>query len=566
MPQGSWVNEQRQSGKWSVSGNAKDRGTGEEIGSSEHADSERSTLHQHREQHLLFLIKRRVIWLGVSNASHNTTSVRFSPDYLFNSSKAQNGATVSTPTTLVWLRDDLRVSDNPALLEATRRGAVVVVYLLDDLSEQVRPLGAASRWWLYHSLTTLAASLEALGGSLVLRRGRADAVIPQLVEEIGATAVHWNRRYSAARDIDAGLKSTLREKGIEVTSFQGSLLFEPWTVTTGEGTPYRVFTPFWKACQETGEPRQPLPAPDAIVLPETQSGASIASIASDDLDSWNLLPATPDWAGGLRERWVPGEASAAESLDAFADDVLIDYHRRDEPAHEATSHLSPHLRFGEISPFQVWHRVRGDLDPGARSNAAKFLSEIGWREFNWSILYNFPALAEANYRPDFDAFPWENPEEEPHRTELAAWKSGDTGIPLVDAGMRELWQTGYMHNRVRMVTASFLIKNLLIDWRVGEKWFWDCLVDADEASNPGNWQWVAGSGADAAPYFRIFNPLLQEKKFDPRRTYISRWIPSDELYPQPIVDLAVSRREALAAYDIVKNTARRPAEAAEKGE
>jgi deoxyribodipyrimidine photo-lyase len=528
-----------------------------QFGVGKRADPEGSAFHKNREQYLLPLISRRVIWLGARIASHTTTSFRFSPEYSFKSSKTQNEVPVSTPTTLVWLRNDLRVADNPALLEATRRGSVVVVYLLDDLSEQVRPLGAASRWWLHHSLTTLATSIEELGGRLVLRRGRADTEIPRLVKESGATAVYWNRRYSAARDIDAGLKTTLREQGLEVTSFHANLMFEPWTVTTGEGTPYRVFTPFWKACQETGEPRQPLPAPDAIVPPPAESSSAIDS---DDLDSWALLPTAPDWAGGLRDRWVPGEASAAESLDAFADDVLADYHRRDEPAHEATSHLSPHLSFGEISPFQVWHRVRGDLDPAARSNAAKFLSEIGWREFNWSILYNFPKLASANYRPDFDAFPWEDPAEEPHRTELAAWKSGSTGIPLVDAGMRELWQTGYMHNRVRMVTASFLIKNLLIDWRVGEQWFWDCLVDADEASNPGNWQWVAGSGADAAPYFRIFNPVLQEKKFDPRRTYISRWIPSDELYPQPIVDLGVSRKEALAAYDIVKNTARRPAD------
>jgi deoxyribodipyrimidine photo-lyase len=253
--------------------------------------------------------------------------------------------------------------------------------------------------------------------------------------------------------------------------------------------------------------------------------------------------------------WTPGEESAAAALDHFAGDVLADYHRRDEPAHEATSHLSPHLRFGEISPFQVWHRLRENLDPEARRNAAKFLSEVGWREFNWSILFHFPRLAEDNFRADFDAFPWDDPDP----AELAAWQSGQTGIPLVDAGMRELWHTGYMHNRVRMVTASFLVKNLLVDWRVGEKWFWDTLVDADEASNPGNWQWVAGSGADAAPYFRVFNPVLQANKFDPERAYISKWVPEDELATAPIIDLAESRRDALAAYEIVKNAGgRRP--------
>jgi deoxyribodipyrimidine photo-lyase len=354
--------------------------------------------------------------------------------------------------------------------------------------------------------------------------------------------VFWNRRYSATRNIDAALKVTLRESGVEVSSFQANLLFEPWTITNGSGDPYRVFTPFWKACLAQNDPRMPLPAPEELSSPE---------VASDDLDAWELLPTRPDWAGGLRERWVPGEASATETLERFVDEILVDYHRRDEPGHESTSHLSPHLSFGEISPFQIWHRLRGDVDVSARANAAKFLSEVGWREFNWSILYNFPALATENYRADFDAFPWQ----EPNPIELDAWQSGRTGIPLVDAGMRELWQTGYMHNRVRMVAASFLIKNLLVDWRIGEQWFWDCLVDADEANNPGNWQWVAGSGADAAPYFRVFNPVLQADKFDPKRRYIGRWIADDELYPQPIIDLAASRKEALEAYEFVKNSA-----------
>jgi deoxyribodipyrimidine photo-lyase len=453
-----------------------------------------------------------------------------------------------TGPTIVWLRDDLRVADNPALHAATESGeSVVVVYLLDDESEEIRPIGSASRWWLHHSLTALDASLRELGGSLVLRRGRADVEIPKLVDEVDASAVFWNRRYSGARNIDAALKTSLRERGIDVTSFHANLLFEPWTITNGGGTPYRVFTPFWKACLAQGDPRLPLPVPNEITPAEIE-------VASDDLDSWNLLPTKPDWAGGLRETWVPGEEEAAAKLDRFAHEVLPDYHRRDEPSHESTSHLSPHLRFGEISPFQVWHRMRGSLEPDARVNASKFLSEIGWREFNWSILYNFPRLATDNYRADFDAFPWEPPRE----AELEAWQQGRTGIPLVDAGMRELWHSGYMHNRVRMVTASFLIKNLLIDWRIGEQWFWDCLVDADEASNPGNWQWVAGSGADAAPYFRVFNPELQAKKFDPKGSYINLWVPTDELYPQPIVDLASSRKEALAAYEHVKNAPREP--------
>ena len=440
--------------------------------------------------------------------------------------------------TIVWLRDDLRVADNPALAAAGERGGpVVVVYVLDEVSAGIRPLGSATRWWLHHSLSALAASLEGLGASLTLRRGSAEVVIPTLVEEVGAGAIFWNRRYGAARDVDARLKSSLRESGLDARSFQANLLFEPWTITTGEGNPYRVFTPFWRACLERGVDRDPLPAPAAL---------EGLDVSSEQLDDWALLPTQPDWAGGLRETWTPGEDGAHERLDDFVDGILGDYHRRDEPGAIATSGLSPHLRFGEISPFQIWQAVRRHPQP----NGAKFLSEVGWREFNWSILYSFPTLHLDNYRSAFDAFPWE----EPDPAELDAWKTGRTGIPLVDAGMRELWHSGSMHNRVRMVVASFLIKNLLIDWRIGEQWFWDTLVDAEEASNPGNWQWVAGSGADAAPYFRVFNPVLQADKFDKDRRYIRRWVPEVESddYPEPIVDLAQSRKDALAAYEHVK--------------
>jgi deoxyribodipyrimidine photo-lyase len=436
------------------------------------------------------------------------------------------------------LRDDLRVADNPALLAAVERGEpVVVVYVRDEVSPGIRPLGGATKWWLHHSLEALDASLHGLGSELVLRTGAADVVLPGLVDELGAGAVFWNRRYGAAREVDARLKSQLRDQGVDARSFQANLLFEPWTVTTGEGNPYRVFTPFWRACLERGVDRGPLAAPSAITS---------ASAESEALDEWMLLPTSPDWAGGLRDTWTPGEAGAHERLDTFIDEALGDYHRRDEPGVPATSGLSPHLRFGEISPFQIWDAVRRHPQP----NGAKFLSEVGWREFNWSILYSFPALHTDNYRSSFDAFPWE----QPNPRELHAWRTGTTGIPLVDAGMRELWHTGSMHNRVRMVTASFLIKNLLVDWRVGEAWFWDTLVDADEASNPGNWQWVAGSGADAAPYFRVFNPVLQADKFDKDRRYIRRWVPEfeDAGYPEPIVDLAQSRKDALAAYEHVK--------------
>jgi deoxyribodipyrimidine photo-lyase len=441
---------------------------------------------------------------------------------------------------IVWLRDDLRVTDNPALMAAVERGGpVVVVYLLDEVSEGIRPLGAATRWWLHHSLTVLAATLDTLGASLTLRRGAAEIELPRLVDDVGAGAVFWNRRYGAARDVDARLKSSLREAGLEAQSFQANLLFEPWTITTGEGNPYRVFTPFWRACLERGVDRDPLPPPTSI---------EGTTASSESLDDWDLLPARPDWASGLRETWTPGEAGAGARLDDFVSGILGDYHRRDEPGAIATSGLSPHVRFGEISPFQIWQAVRRHPQP----NGSKFLSELGWREFNWSILYTFPRLHLDNYRSTFDAFPWQ----EPDPAELAAWKSGRTGIPLIDAGMRELWHTGSMHNRVRMVVASFLIKNLLVDWRLGEAWFWNTLVDADEASNPGNWQWVAGSGADAAPYFRVFNPVLQADKFDKDRRYIRRWVPEfeDASYPDPIVDLAQSRKDALAAYEHVKAT------------
>ena len=437
-------------------------------------------------------------------------------------------------TSVVWLRDDLRVADNPALRAAADRGGpVVVLYVLDEVSDGIRPLGGASRWWLHHSLERLR---ESLGGALTVRVGAAADMLPAVVAEAGADAVFWNRRYTNGRNVDAALKTQLRESGIEVQSFQSALLFEPWTVTTAEGNPYKVFTPFWKACLERGVSRAPLDAPSL----------STKALHSDPLDYRE-----PHWAGGLREAWTAGEQGALDALEAFAEHGLEDYHLRDQPGVEATSHLSPHLRFGEVSPFQVFHRVEhGRLSGAARANAAKFLSEVGWREFNANILFHFPQLATKNFRSEFDAFGWGTDYDD----ELKAWQKGRTGIPLVDAGMRELWHTGYMHNRVRMVAASFLIKNLLIDWRVGEQWFWDCLVDADAASNAGNWQWVAGSGADAAPYFRVFNPELQREKFDPHGDYERRWVPEWDTpdYPAPIVDLKASRAEALAAYEAVK--------------
>jgi deoxyribodipyrimidine photo-lyase len=446
---------------------------------------------------------------------------------------------------IVWFRDDLRLADNPALRAALDRDEPVIgLYVLDDESPGVRPLGGAARWWLHHSLASLGERLRERGGTLVLRRGPADRVVRETVTDAAAGAVFWNRRYGGPeRDIDAGLKAALRDDGVDVASFAASLLFEPWTVKTGAGTPFSVYSPFWRACQALPAPRDPLPEPREVPGPRRAA-------ASDALDDWSLLPTDPDWAGGLRDTWEPGEPAARRRLREFLRDDLASYDRaRDEPAAGATSLLSPRLRWGEVSPHTVWHETV------AAGNGGRFLSELGWREFAWHILYHHPDLATRNLRPEFDAFPW--PRLKP--SALEAWQHGRTGVALVDAGMKELWRTGYMHNRVRMVVASFLIKNLLIDWRRGEEWFWDTLVDADGANNAFNWQWVAGSGADAAPYFRIFNPELQAKKFDPDGLYVREWAPEHLSgdAPAPIVDLGETRRAALDAYEHVKRAARR---------
>lgn len=450
---------------------------------------------------------------------------------------------MSSPS-IVWFRDDLRLADNPALRAAIDRDEpIIALYLLDEESPDMRPLGGAARWWLHHSLVSLGERIAERGGQLVLRRGAAADVVPQLVADTGAGAVFWNRRYGGpGRAVDADLKASLRDDGLEVASFAASVLFEPWTVTTGSGSHFSVFTPFWKACQALPSPRAPLPEPRELTGPARR-------VASDDLDDWALLPTRPDWAGGLRETWEPGEPAARARLREFLREDLDDYARgRDEPGRDVTSRLSPRLRWGEISPYTVWHET---VETGG---GAKFLSEVGWREFAWHTLYHFPKLATKNLRPEFDAFPW--PRLKP--SHLEAWQRGETGVALVDAGMKELWHAGIMHNRVRMVTASFLIKNLMIDWRRGEEWFWDCLVDADEASNPFSWQWVAGSGADAAPYFRIFNPELQREKFDKHDEYVRRWAPEhlDGGAPEPIVDLKASRNAALDAYEKVKRAPR----------
>lgn len=458
--------------------------------------------------------------------------------------------TGTPPPVIVWFRDDLRLADHPALTEAlSRRAPVIALYVLDEESPGVRALGGAARWWLHHSLTSLTSSLSDLDIPIVVARGAAGVEVGRIAAQADAGAVFWNRRYGAAeRAVDAAIETSLTRSGIEVETFAAHLLFEPGGVLTQQGEPYSVFTPFWRACASRPSPRLPGGAPQRSVRP-----ADLAGVGSLDVDDLGLLPTTPDWAEGLRAEWEPGEASAHRTLQSFLDDRVDTYAGdREIPSLPGTSRLSPHLRWGEISPHQVWHAaVRARQARAGRADGVQsFLNELGWREFAWHTLFHFPDLATRNWRTGFERFPWP-----PLRSDLLrAWQKGRTGVPLVDAGMRELWRTGWMHNRVRMVTASFLTKNLLIDWRVGERWFWDTLVDADAASNPFNWQWVAGSGADAAPYFRVFNPDLQASKFDAESRYIRRNIAEwgTDRYPDPIVDLRRSRSEALAAYDAMR--------------
>lgn len=463
---------------------------------------------------------------------------------------------------IVWFREDLRLADNPALHHAAGSGRPVIPLYILDQTPGARPLGAASRWWLDKSLKSLDQSLDKLGNKLILRKGVAARVLNEVIFESGATCVLWNRLYDAASIArDADIKIQLRGAGIDCQSFNAGLLNEPWTVKNGSGQPYKVFTPYWRTA------RQQLDHITVELSPKTlKSPENFPHIES--LSEWGLHPAKPDWSKGFA-LWAPGEAGALDRLHAFLSGPVDGYGgQRDVPGVEATSRLSPHLHFGEIGPRQVWLAARNAAEAGdaSASEVEKFLSELGWREFNQSILFHWPDLPSKNFKPEFDGFPWAS---DPAGFE--AWTRGETGYPIVDAGMRELWATGFMHNRVRMIVASFLIKHLMIDWREGEAWFWDTLVDADLANNVGNWQWTAGRGADASPYFRIFNPIAQGEKFDPRGAYVRRWVPElrqvpDEtihkpwtrplhlpaeakrLYERPIVDHARARERALKAY------------------
>lgn len=457
------------------------------------------------------------------------------------------------PVAIHWFRRDLRLADNPALIRAAAAGRVLPVFVDDPEFPNETTTGAAGRVWLHHSLAALD---RALGGRLNFYRGRAQDVLTSLADRHGARLVSWTALPDPAlHHRDEAIAEALKARGIETHRGTGYLLWEPWEIRKADGSPWKVFTPFFrKGCLAAPPPRMPIPRP--VLKP-------VAEAQALPLAALGLLPGRP-WADRVIGRWRVGEAAAQERLSDFVRADLAAYTQaRDIPGRAATSRLSPYLHFGEISPNTAWHAARG---PGAD----KFRAELGWREFSWNLMTHNPDLAHRPLRDEFARFPWRE-----DAAAFTAWTMGRTGIPLVDAGMRELWQTGWMHNRVRMVVASFLVKNLLIDWRRGEAWFRDTLVDADPASNAASWQWVAGCGADAAPFFRIFNPVLQGEKFDPAGSYVRKFVPElaaladrwlhrpwqapppalaqagvrlGETYPRPIVDLAASRSRALAAF------------------
>ncbi|WND02518.1 deoxyribodipyrimidine photo-lyase [Temperatibacter marinus] len=471
---------------------------------------------------------------------------------------------------LVWLRQDLRLSDNPALLEAVKSDQVYIVYILDDENAGSNKMGAASRWRLHQSLAVLE---RKLGGNLNLYKGAAEKIIPEIIAQNGITDIHWNRCYEPWRiKRDRHIKATLIEAQVFVHSHNASLLWEPWEVLKKDGTPYRVFTPFYKnGCLANFQPRSPHPAPKHIPAQKDRTSISLQKL--------DLIKGYP-WFEKLNNHWPIGEEAALERSKEFLKSDIKNYKiDRNFPYKTNSSYLSPNLHFGEISPHQLWEltelasRENDNEWVSKSSDINHFKNELGWREFSYYLNYHFADMQKQNFNKKYDEFSWDYEE-----THYAAWCHGKTGIPIVDAAQRQLWQTGLMHNRLRMISASFLVKNLLIDWRRGERWFWDCLLDADSASNGASWQWVAGCGADAAPYFRVFNPVLQSKKFDPDGTFLKKYVPElcrlplkylyepweapeeilsaagielGKTYPKPIVNLKTSREAALAQYKLL---------------
>ena len=460
-------------------------------------------------------------------------------------------------TSLVWLRNDLRVSDNPALAAACKGGGAVHALYIHETDEALRAVGDAGRWWLHRSLESLGDALGKLGITLLVRTGKAGDVLEDVIAKHRVTDLHWNRRYAPAeRELDQVLKAKFRESGLTVVSHVGNVLAEPWTIETGQGKPYSVFSPFWKTLRDKPIER-PIPAPEAV-------GDAVSA------KTFDAEYIAPKWSEKFEGQWTIGEAAAQQALHDFLDERLDDYPvGRDFPKRDVTSRLSPHLRFGEITARQIWHATAAmvEAEPERKPSADKFLSELAWRDFSYHQLFHRADIATVPMQPKYVGMDWRN-----DTKALRAWQQGQTGLPIIDAGMRELWATGYMHNRVRMLVASFLTKNLLIDWREGERWFWDCLVDGDIASNPASWQWVAGCGLDAAPYFRIFNPVTQGERFDEAGDYVRKWVPEladmpdkwvhnpaaapaaelkragvilGDTYPKPIVDLKETRQRAL---------------------
>ena len=465
-----------------------------------------------------------------------------------------------------WFRQDLRIQDNPALSEAALQGDLIVIYILDDINAQDVAMGGASRWWLHQALAALN---EQLHGKLRVFKGDAAQIIQSLCDQLQPTGITWNRCYEPWRiHRDSNIKQQLKQRSIDVISCNGSLLWEPWQNLKKDNTPYRVFTPFFKhGCLKSAPPRYPLPAPASLTF------APIGKLTNQcNLEDLALIDPI-NWHSSIEQHWQPTETAAREKLDHFVKQGINHYKiGRDFPAKPYVSSLSPYLHFGQISPNQAWYSAKNSGDD---DNTNTFLSELGWREFSYSLLYHFPDMHWKNLQSKFDKFAWQT-----DSPMLQAWQHGNTGYPIVDAGMRQLWQTGTMHNRVRMIVASFLVKNLLIHWHLGAAWFWDCLCDADLASNSASWQWVAGCGADAAPYFRIFNPVTQGEKFDPDGDYTRHYVPEiaalpnkylfqpwkapeevlkaakitlGETYAKPIVDLKESRERALSTLQQLKD-------------
>jgi deoxyribodipyrimidine photo-lyase len=416
---------------------------------------------------------------------------------------------------IVWLRQDLRLADHTALTAAALScQPILPIYILDDAAPGAWTRGAASRWWLHHSLDALGRDLAALGSRLLLRRGASATVLADLAAATGAKTVHTSRCYEPwAGQLETVVHAALGAAGVELKRYAGNLLFDPDRVRTKTGEVYKVYTPFWRTVSAM-DVRLSLPVPKALATPAKWP-------KSETLLAFDLRPTKPDWSGTMQQSWTPGSTGARDRLTTFLDEHVSAYATdRNRPDRTGTSRLSPHLHFGEISPATCWHatRMRMQARPGADQGGETFLKELVWREFSYNLLHHWPDLPDAAFRKDFAAFPWA-PDTADTRAKLRAWQKGLTGYPIIDAGMRELWATGWMHNRVRMIVGSFLVKDLLIPWTAGEAWFWDCLVDADLASNAASWQWIAGSGADAAPYFRVFNPQKQGETFDPDGTY-----------------------------------------------